>query len=94
MTEKARVVNFSRGGLFVEAVYELAEGTRLTVSFQDPDGSVVTAPAEVVWCRSRTPQCRSGIGLRYIDAKEGARMFERLSSRSNKIGSKGIWYFG
>ena len=94
MTEKGRVVNFSRGGLFVEAVYDLGEGTQLAVSFQDTDGTMVTAPAEVVWCRMRTPQCRSGIGVRFVDANEGAKMFERLSSKSNKINTKGIWYFG
>ena len=93
LTAKGRVVNFSRGGLFVEAAYELTEGTRLLVSYQDSDGSFVAAPAEVVWHRLRSQHYRSGMGLRFLDVEKGLRIFELLSFRSNKSKPNGIWSF-
>jgi c-di-GMP-binding flagellar brake protein YcgR len=81
-TSLGRVWNFSRGGLFVSAAYELERGSRLTLSHQDQDGKFVATPAEVVWRRERSARDPAGMGLRFSRSEEGLRFFELFRDQS------------
>jgi hypothetical protein len=90
LTSLSRVVNFSLGGLFVEAAYQLLRGSKLMVSHQDQTAGLLATPAEVIWYRPRTPQYGPGMGLHFVNRREGALLFDALDRQTRY---NGIWSF-
>jgi DNA-binding response OmpR family regulator len=62
-----KLINVSRGGLFVEVPVHFGRREEIALSFSlDGNGSVVSPTAQVIWCDSNGDG-RDGVGLRFLD---------------------------
>lgn len=65
--------DISEGGVFIATYRVLKIGTRLTLSFQMPDGCAVTARGEVRWVRdTRQAEVRTGMGVAFTEINQEA----------------------
>ncbi len=66
--------NMSGGGLFVRTVHRLARGTEVALRIHLEDGEPeIDVACEVCWIRD-TDDDGGGIGLRFVDLSESARV--------------------
>lgn len=64
---EGRLVNVSRGGIFVEVPAEFSRREEVAVSFSlDPDGTVVSPTAQVVWSDA-SAEGEACVGLRFLE---------------------------
>ena len=60
--------NLSRGGLFIEAEWDPAEGTEMKLEFELPDAVEWLRPtARLVWRRARADAGLPGLGVRFLE---------------------------
>jgi hypothetical protein len=84
LTVLVETQNISRGGLCVLSALQSIEGTRFLLSYQRADDEVLLAPVEVVWQRSRSRGSRPGLGLRFLDEREGEELYESFLVHKNE----------
>jgi hypothetical protein len=84
LTSIGRVLNFSRGGLFVAAPFELAKGTCLTLSHRGSNGQIIATDAEVMWRRPRSAEEPSGMGVRFVSPEESTRLYNLFRDKNDR----------
>lgn len=62
--------DISEGGVFVATYRLFPVGTRLELSFQLPDGTLVSTWGRVRWLRDEAAQCRPGMGVEFGELRE------------------------
>ena len=64
---EGKLINVSRGGLFVEAPFHFDRREEIALSFSlDPEDSVVSPTAQVIWSDS-TGDGQDGVGVRFLE---------------------------
>ena len=74
-TQRAAIVDVSEGGLRVRGCPAQPAGSRLKVSFRDPEGGAVVVTTEVVWSIDGK---RPENGVRFVELHEGEPVLNRI----------------
>lgn len=96
VTAVGRASNVSREGLFIETASAFVKGATIVISYQASEQKSISVPAEVIWTRPKSQRRASGLGLRFLDAELGARLFEIVAAKQPQGGGErypGIWSF-
>ena len=96
---QARVVNLSRGGVFLGARHLLPIGARPTLYLGGIDGNfeddVLESRGEVIWCTKRgIPEAAlpRGMGVRFVDVTaETSERLDSLIAESIETQLSGLW---
>jgi uncharacterized protein (TIGR02266 family) len=69
----SKIVDISKGGLFISTPEPLREGSHINLSLQIPSGEAIELKGIVKWIRQdEIPGERAGMGIEFIDAANKA----------------------